>query len=46
MGYDYRGQQWRFSTIENWQFHGRLQPAPEGAAKLKRLFRDAYELFS
>lgn len=45
MGYDYRGQQWRFSTIENWQFHGRLQPAPEGAAKLKRIFHDACELF-
>ena len=46
MGYDHRGQQWRFSTVDNWQFHGRLQPQPEGAEKLKGIFRSTYELFT
>ena len=28
-GYDHTGQQWRFSTVENWSFLGQTEPAAE-----------------
>ena len=45
-GFDYRGKQWRLSTVSDWQFEGKLQPQPEIADKLKELCRQIFELFS
>jgi hypothetical protein len=45
-GFDYRGKQWRLSTINNWQFEGDLQPQPEIADKLKQFCCQIFELFS
>jgi hypothetical protein len=45
-GFDYRGKQWRLSTVSDWQFEGDLQPHPEIADKLKQFCRQIFELFS
>ncbi len=45
-GYDHSGQQWRFSTVENWVFTGTTQPVPEYAEKLKHFCRQIFELFN
>ncbi len=45
-GFDYRGKQWRLSTVSDWQFEGDLQPQPEIADKLKHFCRQIFELFS
>ena len=45
-GFDYRGKQWRLSTINDWQFEGDLQPQTEIADKLKQFCRQIFELFS
>jgi hypothetical protein len=45
-GFDYRGKQWRLSTVSDWQFEGEIQPQPEIAAKLKQFCRQIFELFS
>ena len=45
-GFDYRGKQWRLSTINDWQFEGEIQPQPEIAAKLKQFCRQIFELFN
>lgn len=45
-GFDYRGKQWRLSTVNEWQFEGDIQPHPEVAAKLKQFCRQIFELFS
>lgn len=45
-GYDHTGQQWRFSTVENWQFVGATSPMPESAEKLKHFCRQVFELFN
>jgi hypothetical protein len=45
-GFDYRGKQWRLSTISDWQFEGEIQPQPEIAEKLKQFCRQIFELFS
>jgi hypothetical protein len=44
-GFDYRGKQWRLSTVNDWQFEGDLQPQPEIADKLKQFCRQMFELF-
>jgi len=44
-GYDHRGQQWRFSTIEHWEFRGESIPNSELQAKLKHCCRQVLELF-
>ena len=44
--FDYRGKQWRLSTVSDWQFEGKLQPQPEIADKLKEFCRQIFELFS
>jgi hypothetical protein len=46
VGFDYRGKQWRLSTVNDWQFEGDLQPQPEIADKLKQFCRHIFELFS
>lgn len=45
-GFDYRGKQWRLSTVSDWQFEGEIQPQPEIAEKLKKFCRQIFELFS
>lgn len=45
-GYDHQGQQWRFSTIENWRFVGAKEPAPEVAQKLKNFCYKIFEVFN
>jgi hypothetical protein len=45
-GYDHTGQQWRFSTVDNWGFAGATEPAPESAAKLKHFCREIFSLFN
>ena len=45
-GFDYRGKQWRLSTVSDWQFEGDLQPQPEIADKLKEFCRQIFELFN
>ncbi|NJK33625.1 MAG: hypothetical protein HC919_01015 [Oscillatoriales cyanobacterium SM2_2_1] len=45
-GHSYRGQCWRFSTIECWQFDGEQPPMPEGAEELRQFFRQILEVFS
>lgn len=45
-GFDYRGKQWRLSTVSDWQFEGEIQPQPEIADKLKQFCRQIFELFS
>ncbi|MDB9510916.1 hypothetical protein PN499_06960 [Kamptonema animale CS-326] len=45
-GYDHSGQQWRFSTVDNWGFAGTKEPASESAEKLKHFCRQIFELFN
>ncbi|WP_445247764.1 hypothetical protein [Microcoleus sp. OTE_8_concoct_300] len=45
-GYDHTGQQWRFSTVENWSFFGQTEPAAESAQKLKDFCREIFGLFN
>ncbi len=45
-GYDHQGQQWKVSTIENWNFVGKTEPEPESAEKLKLFCRQIFQLFN
>lgn len=45
-GFTNLGQQWRLSTIENWQFVGATQPTDNVKEKLKYFCRQAFELFN
>jgi hypothetical protein len=45
-GYDHTGQQWRFSTVENWSFLGQTEPAAESAQKLKHFCQEIFNLFN
>ena len=45
-GYDHQGQQWRFSTVENWRFVGATSPVQDVADKLKQFCRQTFELFN
>jgi len=45
-GYSHNGQQWRFSTVENWHFEGETQPKPEIGQKLKQFCRQTLDLFN
>lgn len=44
-GYDHRGQQWRLSTVERWEFHGQSEPQPEMQEKFKHCCREILTLF-
>lgn len=44
-GFDHRGKAWRLSTINDWQFVGESQPAPEVGEKLKRFCREVLNIF-
>ncbi|NJO44130.1 MAG: hypothetical protein HC769_36565 [Cyanobacteria bacterium CRU_2_1] len=45
-GFTHLGEQWRLSTIENWQFVGATQPTDEIKEKLKLFCRQIFELFN
>ncbi len=45
-GYDHTGEQWRFSTVENWGFVGETEPAAESVEKLKHFCREIFGLFN
>lgn len=45
-GFDHRGKQWRFSTVENWSFEGNSCPVPEVRDQLKRFCQDILEIFN
>lgn len=44
-GFDHRGKAWRLSTINDWQFAGESEPAPEVQEKLKHFCREVLQLF-
>lgn len=44
-GFDYRGKQWRLSTIDHWQIEGEVQPIPERSEQLRQYCRQVFELF-
>ena len=45
-GFDHRGKQWRFSTVEDWRFEGESVPESEAGEKLKQFCRQIVELFN
>lgn len=45
-GFTHTGEQWRLSTIDQWQFVGSSQPVFEVKDKLKRFCRHAVEVFN
>lgn len=45
-GFDHKGKQWQFSTVEDWHFEGESRPRPEAAAELKGFCRKALEVFN
>lgn len=45
-GFNHLGEQWRFSTVENWNFFGASEPTPEIGDKLKLFCRQVLEIFN
>jgi hypothetical protein len=45
-GFDHRGEQWRVSTVENWNFVGKLKPSKEKQQKLKDFCRQVLQVFN
>ncbi|MGC1307640.1 MAG: hypothetical protein WA885_10445 [Phormidesmis sp.] len=45
-GFDYRGQQWRLSTIDNWRFEGQKTPEPDSGESLRSCCRQVFEVFN
>lgn len=45
-GFDHRGEAWRLSTVENWQFMGESEPSAQVGDKLKQFCRQILELFN
>lgn len=45
-GFDHRGQQWRLSTIANWQFEGETMPDPSSGESLRNCCRQVFEVFN
>jgi len=45
-GFDHRGEAWRLSTVENWQFVGESAPSAQVGEKLKQFCREILELFN
>jgi hypothetical protein len=45
-GFDHRGEQWRVSTVETWNFVGNLKPSEEKRHKLKDFCRQVLEVFN
>ncbi|MBF2047714.1 MAG: hypothetical protein EDM05_034365 [Leptolyngbya sp. IPPAS B-1204] len=45
-GFTHLGEQWRLSTVEDWQFIGKTEPSSEVKEKLKQFCRQVFELFN
>ncbi|MER3493140.1 MAG: hypothetical protein C4323_12895 [Mastigocladus sp. ERB_26_2] len=45
-GFSHLGEQWRLSTIENWNFVGVTQPSEDISEKLKHFCKQILELFN
>ena len=45
-GHDYRGERWRFSTVDNWQFLGDTMPMDDGAENLREFSRQTLDVFN
>lgn len=45
-GFDHRGEAWRLSTVENWSFVGKCEPASPVREKLKQICRHILEVFN
>jgi hypothetical protein len=45
-GFDHRGQQWRFSTIDDWCFEGEVTPEPSSGESLRDCCRRVFEVFN
>ncbi|MBD2495376.1 hypothetical protein [Nostoc sp. FACHB-280] len=45
-GFDHRGEAWRLSTVENWNFVGESLPSAQISEQLKQFCRQILELFN
>ncbi|MBD1848877.1 hypothetical protein H6F87_02440 [Cyanobacteria bacterium FACHB-502] len=45
-GFTHLGEQWRMSTIENWQFVGKTEPIEEMKGQIREFCRQSFELFN
>lgn len=45
-GFTHLGEQWRLSTVDNWQFVGKTEPVAAVQEKLKQFCRQVFELFN
>ncbi len=45
-GFDHRGEAWRLSTVENWNFVGESLPSAKIGEQLKQFCRQILELFN
>ena len=45
-GFDHKGKQWRFSTVESWVFEGEGQPVLEAATRLKEFCQGVLKIFN
>lgn len=45
-GFDHRGEAWRLSTVDNWNFVGTSEPSEEIKEKLKQFCRQILEVFN
>jgi hypothetical protein len=46
VGFNNWDKQWRFSTIQRWEFEGEKRPAPDIAARLREICRKVLEVFN
>lgn len=45
-GFDHRGQQWRLSTIDDWQFEGQITPDLTSGESIRNCCRRVFEVFN
>lgn len=45
-GFNHLGEQWRLSTVENWNFVGACEPSPQIREKLKLFCQQTLEIFN
>lgn len=45
-GFDHKGKQWQFSTVQSWAVEGEGQPAPDSVARLKEFCQRVLEVFN
>ena len=46
VGFDHRGEAWRLSTVDNWNFVGTSEPSQQIKEKLKQFCRQILEVFN